>query len=180
MGLPHSKTLRKEWCAITRQRLGVRQPMPLLLLTIRHRFFRLLVSWNWRLTGSGVYILISCVFHYLKHFHCGVVTGDAADGATAACTGAADEYVGEFSFDAPGSDGFGGFGERKSQRTMKDVAAVMAEFAFDVERGFGFKAGFAIASARKAILDWLGEITVQSVKAFLRSLTTGEIVVRIE
>ena len=79
-----------------------------------------------------------------EHFHGGVVARDPADGAAAAGAGAADKDVGEFGFDAPGSDGVRGFGERKGERTVENVAAVMAEFLFDVERGLGFEARLAI------------------------------------
>ena len=108
------------------------------------------------------------------------MAGDAADGTATASAGTADKNVGEFGFDAPGFDGVRGFGEWKGQRTVENVAAVMAEFLFDIERSLGFEAGLAVMSAGEAILDWFGEIAVETVEAFACSLMSDGIIVGIE
>ena len=120
------------------------------------------------------------VLKHLQHFHSGIVSGDAADRSTTAGTGAADEDVWEFSFDAPGSSGFRGFGKGESQSAVKNVASVMAEFQFYVERSFGFKARFAVVGRRKTILDRIEEIIVEAVEAFSGRLDASGFVVRIE
>src|ERR1051325_1572673 len=117
------------------------------------------------------------VFKHVQDFHRGVVSRDAADSSTAAGAGAADEDVWEFGFDTPCSGDFGRFGKGKSQCAMKNVAAEMAKFVFDVERSFRFEAGFAVMGSGEAIFDGFGEIVVQSVEAFSSGLLAGGFVV---
>ena len=108
------------------------------------------------------------------------MAGDAADGAAAASAGAADKDVGEFGFHTPRPDCFGGFAEWKSKSAVKDVAAVMAEFLFDVERCFGFETGLAVVSAGEAIFNRFSEITVEAIETISRGLLARGVVVCVE
>jgi len=110
----------------------------------------------------------------------GQIRVSGRNSAAAPGAGAANEDVGEFGFDAPGPDSFRGLGKWKSHSAMKNVAAEMTEFLFDIKRSFDFEAKFALINTSETIFDRFGQITVQAIEAILRGPAAGGVIIRIE